>query len=88
MGQFIVRLGDTSSHGGTIITASSNLKAEGKFVARIGDLHQCPILGHGTTAIVTGSSKTINGGKGVARNGDTAACGAVLIASATKTKSG
>jgi uncharacterized Zn-binding protein involved in type VI secretion len=75
----VARLGDTSSHGGTIISASSNVNADGKGVARAGDQHSCPIHGHGVTAL-TSSSAVKNGGHGLVRVGDTAGCGAVIIA--------
>jgi uncharacterized Zn-binding protein involved in type VI secretion len=61
-GSIVAVLGDAvASHGSgvhanaTIITASSTVKAEGKFVARVGDLASC---GH---AIVGGSSN-VNAG--------------------------
>jgi uncharacterized Zn-binding protein involved in type VI secretion len=73
----VARLGDTSSHGGTIISASSNLTADGKGVARAGDMHSCPITGHGVTPLSSSSTKT-NGGKSIVRVGDTAGCGAVI----------
>lgn len=73
----VARLGDTSSHGGTIISASSNLSADGQGVARAGDLHSCPISGHGITPLSSSSTNT-NGGKSIVRVGDTAGCGAVI----------
>ncbi len=74
----IARLGDTSNHGGTIITASSNnLKANGIAVAVDQDLHSCPIPSHGITPI-TGTSTVMSGGKKVLRVGDLAGCGAAI----------
>lgn len=83
MTRMIVRLGDTSNHGGAVVTSSADYKAEGKFVARIGDILNCPI--HGPNPIVEGSDTHLNNGKKVARHGDHTQCGATLIASATKT---
>ena len=80
----IIRLDDTSSHGGLVITAASKTFAEGKKIARIDDILDCPI--HGPSKIVQGSSNFLVEGKGVARHGDLTECGATLIASATKTK--
>lgn len=80
----IVRLGDTSSHGGTVISSADKWSCEGKLIARQGDLHSCPIPGHGVTPIVSGSSKFICEGDPVARTGDTTGCGASLISGATK----
>ena len=74
----VCRLGDTSNHGGVIITASENVFVNGIRVARKGDLHFCPIPGHGTTEIVTGSPDTFANGQAVARVGDTCGCGASL----------
>ena len=80
----VVRLGDSSSHGGTVITASSRVRVGGALVARIGDLHSCPVPGHGITAITTGAARCKVEGSPVARAGDMAGCGAVLIASQSK----
>ncbi|MDR3438944.1 PAAR domain-containing protein [Telmatospirillum sp.] len=73
----VARLGDASSHGGTIISASSNLIVNGKGVARAEDLHSCPLKGHGVTALASSSTLT-NGGKSLVRVGDQAGCGAVI----------
>ena len=78
----VIRLGDTADHGGAVTTSSADYKAEGIFVARVGDTFTCNI--HGPNAIVEGSAKHLNNGKKVARHGDHTACGAALIASATK----
>ena len=53
------RLGDTSSHGGTIITGALRTMVNGRPAARMGDMHVCPIPFHGVTPIVTGSLTTI-----------------------------
>jgi len=72
------RLGDMSSHGGVIITGAMRTVVNGMPVARMGDLHTCPIPGHGVTPIVTGSLDTITEGMPNARIGDVTACGAVI----------
>jgi uncharacterized Zn-binding protein involved in type VI secretion len=41
-GRGVIRLGDTTSHGGTVITASTTLEALGREVAVDGDLTVCP----------------------------------------------
>ncbi|SDT06914.1 Zn-binding Pro-Ala-Ala-Arg (PAAR) domain-containing protein, incolved in TypeVI secretion [Halopseudomonas litoralis] len=46
--------------------------------ARLGDMHQCPIKGHGTTAITSASGDTLIDGFGAARVGDVCGCGAVI----------
>jgi len=45
----------------------------------MGDLHACPIPGHGVTPIVTGSLDTDTEGMPDARIGDVTACGAVIV---------
>lgn len=79
----VVRLGDTSTHGGTVITSAAKSVFEGKLGARIGDILACPI--HGPNPIVEGSPNTICEGKELARHGDHTACGAALISGATRT---
>lgn len=77
----IARLGDMSNHGGVITTASTTVTADGKGVARAGDMHSCPIPGHGVTPMSSASTWTIDGGRGVVRVGvatDCAGCGAVM----------
>jgi uncharacterized Zn-binding protein involved in type VI secretion len=79
----IARLGDTSSHGGTITTSAARTKVEGHLVARVGDTLNCPI--HGPNAITTGSPKFSVEGALVARSGSVTVCGAVIIGGAAKT---
>lgn len=79
----IMRLGDTSDHGGAIITSAAKSYAEGALIARKGDILNCAI--HGPQPIVEGSPNTICEGQDVARQGDHAACGAALISGASKT---
>lgn len=74
----IARLGDLSSHGGTIISSASQTKINGILVARVGDLHSCPIPGHGITAITTGSNKFTCEGNIVAVVGSACGCGAII----------
>jgi uncharacterized Zn-binding protein involved in type VI secretion len=83
MSGLIARLGDTSSHNGTIITAADQTFVNGKPAARKGDLHQCPM--HGVTPIISGSNKVIIEGQPAARIGDMAACGAVITSGSPNT---
>ncbi len=73
------RLGDSSSHGGTIITGSLTTMVNGMPVARMGDMHACPIPYHGVTPIVTGSLRTTTDGRPNAGVGDVTGCGAVIV---------
>lgn len=82
MTQPIARLGDLTNHGGTVLTSAINTLAEGKPVARMGDVASCPQ--HGLTTIITGHPKTIVEGKPVARMGDQTACGAMIITGTLK----
>lgn len=78
----IVRLGDTSDHGGEVITSAARWRCEGRLIARKGDTLACPIHGH--QPIVEGSPDWDCEGKPIARHGDQAACGAALISGASK----
>jgi uncharacterized Zn-binding protein involved in type VI secretion len=52
----------------------------------MGDLHVCPIPGHGVTPIVTGSLDTITEGLPNARVGDITGCGAVIVTGSPNTE--
>lgn len=78
----IARLGDTGTHGGSIVTSASKWRCEGAFIARRGDTYLCPE--HGPNPIVGGSSIWKCEDAGIARHGDLTACGATLISGATK----
>lgn len=79
----VARLGDTSSHGGSIITSAQKSRVEGKLIARVGDTLDCPI--HGPNPIQTGSSSFKCEDAVVARSGSVCSCGAVIIGGAIKT---
>lgn len=72
-------MGDITNHGGVIITGALRTTINGRPVARMGDLHACPIPGHGVSPIVTGSLDTATEGMSDARLGDITACGAVIV---------
>jgi len=84
----VARKGDTTDHGGTIITGASSVFVNGKPVARVGDVHSCPIEGHGTTLITSGSGTVLAEGAGVARAGDVCGCGAVIVDGSPDTEAG
>lgn len=75
----LILLGDKTSHGGTVIEASSESSVGGIRIARLGDKVACPMPGHGVCPIVSGDSTLLIDGKPAARMGDKTACGAVLI---------
>lgn len=73
-----VRLGDASSHGGSMISAGSTVLVNGVPLCVDGDAHSCPIRGHGVSGVSGTSSVVSSGGKRVVKVGDTAGCGAVI----------
>ena len=76
----IIRLGDPTSHGGKVISASaSDYLVDGIAAVRVGDHCNCPIPGHGVTEVVEGDSDYLVEGKPVAFAGHQAGCGAKLI---------
>lgn len=82
---FIV-IGDTTSHGGRVVSADLSCEINGKAVARVGDLVTCPRKGcRGVFPIVSGSPDVVAMGQAPARHGDKTACGATLIASQSLT---
>jgi len=77
----IVRLGDFTSHGGKVISASNTHLISGIGIARVGDKITCPIAGHGMNNIVEGAATYLIGGRMVALHGHRCACGCALISS-------
>ena len=75
----LIRLGDKTSHCGTVVGASGHTDSDGIPVARVGDAVTCPRKGHGTNSIASGDPTLIIDGKPAARHGDSTACGASLI---------
>ncbi|WP_145567082.1 PAAR domain-containing protein [Yersinia aleksiciae] len=78
-----VLLGDKTTHGGSVISASSTVVVNGKKVALIGDEVSCPVTGHGTNPIVEGSSEWASDGKAVVVDGCHCQCGCQVISSAS-----
>jgi uncharacterized Zn-binding protein involved in type VI secretion len=86
MSRPFILLGDSTSHGGKVISASETSDCDGVGIARVGDQVTCPKRGHGgVTTIVTGDPTAIIDGRPAARHGDKTACGATLIASQSLT---
>lgn len=78
----IVRLGDTSDHGGQVISANDRWTCEGPLIARLGDLFDCPV--HGVNPIAQGSDIWRCRSQPIARHGDHTSCGAALVSGAVK----
>ena len=75
MSKGFVLLGDNTTHGGKVISASSTMIVDGKKVALVGDMVSCPVSGHGTNPIVEGSPEWIS-------DGCKCLCGCKVISSA------
>ena len=76
----LIRLGDKTSHGGAVTTASTVSDSGGVPIARVGDSVSCPRAGHSPCTIVTGDPTMLVDGQPVARHGDKTSCGATPIA--------
>jgi uncharacterized Zn-binding protein involved in type VI secretion len=69
MSKGFVLLGDKTTHGGQVLSASSTMIVNGKKVALIGDKVSCPKEGHGVNAIIEGSPEWSSDGKAIAVDG-------------------
>ena len=77
----IIRIGDTTTGGGTVTTGSTAMIFEGIGAARVGDVVLCPLPGHGANTISQGNSGFSDDDVPVAFHGDLCACGCALITS-------
>ena len=82
MARRAVLLGDTSDHGGTMISASASFKINGRAVCLDGDLHACPKKKHKITPVSATGSATCSGRR-IVVTGDKAACGCSVIGTGT-----
>lgn len=80
MGKPIIREGDTTSHGGTVLEAFPKFSVYGKNAAGVGHRGYCPQCKR-DFVIVAGAANYTFMGKNVAVEGMLTSCGAVLIAS-------
>jgi len=78
----IILLGDETSHGGKVVSATSHVTVGGKPVARLGDKCTCPKRGHNNCVIAEGDTAWTIDGIPVALEGHKTSCGAVLVSSA------
>jgi uncharacterized Zn-binding protein involved in type VI secretion len=83
-GAGVARVGDTISHGGHIISGSTNRLANGLGIARLGDAVHCDT--HGDVVITSASTKAKANGLGIARVGDSVSCGATIISGSGNVK--
>ncbi|MFP6560834.1 PAAR domain-containing protein [Paraburkholderia sp. B3] len=78
----LIRLGDTTDHGGEVVTASRTMRYKGVRVARKGDEVKCPQHPDvSPNVILEGDPKIRDKGVPVARQGHHATCGCSLISS-------
>ncbi|WP_341520208.1 PAAR domain-containing protein [Pseudomonas sp. G.S.17] len=77
----IIRIGDLTTGGGSVLSGSADMKFEGIGVAREGDPVSCLIPGHGPTVIAQGHPAFKDNGVPVAFQGHLCACGCMLISS-------
>ncbi|SIT46293.1 PAAR repeat-containing protein [Paraburkholderia piptadeniae] len=78
----LIRLGDTTDHGGEVVTASETMCFDRRRVARKGDVVTCPLHPEiNPNLIVEGDDKITDHGVPVARHGHKAMCGCHLISS-------
>jgi uncharacterized Zn-binding protein involved in type VI secretion len=76
-----IRLGDATDHGGKVISASSTMKYDGRYIARKGDRVSCPIHSINPNLIIEGDESMLIDGIPAARHGQQAMCGCHLISS-------
>lgn len=79
----LIRLGDTTTHGGIVLEAFPQTDLNGKPIAGVGHKVSCPLC-KGVFPIAEGSNTYTVSDIPVALDGMKTACGAVLIASAPK----
>jgi uncharacterized Zn-binding protein involved in type VI secretion len=84
---FAARVGDVSTHGGTIVGPGvATVLIAGMPAAVVGDLHVCalPPTGHQPTAspFPSGSSTVLVGGRPAVRSTDACVCGAMAAVGA------
>lgn len=84
----IIRKGDKTTHGGSVMTCSETMIFGGIGVARKGDRVSCPIPGHGPTTIIEGNPNYLDNGIPVAFHGHRCGCGCTLISSFVTAKVG
>lgn len=82
----IITVGDSTDHGGKVISGSPNHDIDGRAIARIGDQVACPMLypggaPHGVNKIITGHATLTADGIPVAVENCVTECGCKLIGS-------
>lgn len=83
LNQAAARLGDKTTHGGEIITATSRYLLHSIAVAKTGDMTYCPRC-KGEFAILETAGASTDDGVTIVMDGTLTACGASIIASFTR----
>lgn len=88
MSRGLVVVGDATDHGGRVISGSDNSSINGRPIARLFDLVDCPKSypggrPHGVNKIVEGHSTVTVDGRPVALHGHRTECGCTLISSSS-----
>ena len=88
----VIVVGDPTTHGGQVISGSLTQKIEGKPVARLGDLVNCPLFypggkPHGVNKIIEGEPGCMVDGLPIALEGHKTECGCALIGTVSSTVS-
>ncbi|MDR2626069.1 MAG: PAAR domain-containing protein [Zoogloeaceae bacterium] len=76
-----IRVGDTTTHGGVVVSGSAFLDEDGIPVARKGDTVTCPLCEPHVFVIAEGLENCLDHGTPIATEGHKTTCGAKLIAS-------
>lgn len=74
----VTRIGDVGTHGAVVITGRDNHYVNGRQIARLGDIVNCPIHGINRIISTTASAVYTNGGQN-SHIGSLCECGAVII---------
>lgn len=77
----IIRIGDSTTSGGAVLSGSTGMRFGGIGVARQGDPVRCGKPAHGRTVISEGHPTFRDNGIPVAFEGHLCACGCALISS-------
>jgi len=78
----MVLLGDTGSHPGHMVSASSTFRINDTPVCLEGDLYYCELRGHGTTPVKSPAAGPVCQGRNILYTGATAECGCVIVGTA------
>ncbi|MEC5159441.1 MULTISPECIES: PAAR domain-containing protein [unclassified Janthinobacterium] len=79
-GRGVIRLGDKTDHGGTVVKASSGTVVMGKAAALADDMTRCPKC-KGDFPIKPDGAGARHAGRAYAYHDDVTACGAKLVTS-------